>query len=58
MTNISGESFEVQVAEDNRTVSFKGALRLSGMEDYAPILEMLQCTLADPAAPIVFDVPG
>jgi hypothetical protein len=56
MRNISGESFEVRLEEDNRTVSFKGALRLSGMEDYAPILEMLKGTLLNPATPIVFDV--
>lgn len=56
MKNISGESFEVRLEEDNQTVSFKGALRLSGMEDYAPILEMLKGTLSNPQAPIVFDV--
>jgi hypothetical protein len=53
--NISGESFEIRLAEDNSTVFFKGALRLSGMEDYAPILEMLKGTLIG-SAPIVLDL--
>ncbi len=56
MKNINGESFEVRLEEDTVTVSFKGALRLSGMEDYAPILEMLKGTLINPAAPIVLDL--
>jgi hypothetical protein len=64
MKNISGESFEIRLAEDNATVFFKGALRLSGMEDYAPILgmlkgmlkEMREGTSSDPPAPIVLDL--
>ena len=55
MKNINGESFEVRL-EDNSTVFFKGALRLRGTEDYAPILEMLKETLTSPAAPIVLDL--
>jgi hypothetical protein len=54
--NISGESFEVRMEEGNSTVFFKGALRLRGTEDYAPILEMLKETLTGPAAPIVLDL--
>ncbi len=53
MKNINGESFEIRLEDDNSTVFFKGALRLSGMDDYAPILEMLKETLISPAAPIV-----
>jgi hypothetical protein len=55
MKNIQGESFEIRLEEDNSTVSFKGALRLTGMEDYAPILEMLKGTLSNPAAIVVLD---
>ena len=55
MKKINGESFEVR-QEDNSTVFFKGALRLRGTEDYAPILDMLKETLIDPAAPIVLDL--
>jgi hypothetical protein len=53
---INGESFEIRLDEDNSTVLFKGALRLSGMEDYAPILDMLKETLINPTAPIVLDL--
>ena len=35
---------------------FKGALRLSGTEDYAPILDLLKETLMSPAKPIVLDL--
>jgi hypothetical protein len=44
------------VEDDNTTVHFKGALRLSGMDDYAPILKMLKETLVHPALPIVLDL--
>jgi hypothetical protein len=53
---ISGETFEIQLAEDNSTVIFKGALRLTGMEDYAPILAMLKETLTDVSAAVVIDM--
>jgi hypothetical protein len=56
MKNIHGESYEVRLEDDNSTVFFKGALRLSGMDDYAPILDMLKGTLVDPIAPVVLDV--
>jgi hypothetical protein len=67
MKNITGESFEVRL-EENSTIFFKGALRLRGTEDYAPILDMLKETLREtlgetlgetrlsPAAPIVLDL--
>jgi hypothetical protein len=56
MKSINGESYAIRVADDNTTVFFKGALRLSGMDDYAPILKMLKETLVSPPVPIVFDL--
>ena len=56
MKSINGESFEVRLEENKSTVFFKGALRLSGMEDYAPILALLKAMLVDSASPIVLDV--
>ncbi len=56
MKDIKGESFDVQLEDDNSTVVFKGALRLSGMEDYAPILDLLKSTLVGPVKPIVLDL--
>jgi len=56
MKSILGESFEIRVEENNASVLFKGALRLPGMEDYTPILDLLKGTLTNPAAPIVLDL--
>jgi hypothetical protein len=56
LKNIHGESFDIQLEEEHSTVVFKGALRLCGTEDYAPILDMLKETLAAPAMPIVLDL--
>jgi hypothetical protein len=56
MKTISGESFEVRLEDNNSTVSFKGALRLSGADDYAPILNLLKATLIDAAPSIVLDL--
>ena len=56
MKSIHGESFEIRREEEHSTVAFKGALRLSGTEDYAPILDMLKETLITPTRPIVLDL--
>jgi hypothetical protein len=56
MKTIKGESFEIDLLDDNATVVFRGALRLSGVEDYAPILDLVKSTLAGPAKPIAIDV--
>jgi hypothetical protein len=56
LKNIHGESFDVQLEEENSTILFKGALRLCGTEDYAPILDMLKETLTSPAMRIVLDL--
>jgi hypothetical protein len=56
LKTFNGESFEVRREENNSTVVFKGALRLSGTADYAPILEMLKETLITPATPILVDL--
>jgi hypothetical protein len=56
MKNIIGESYEVRVEEGSSTVIFKGALRLTGMEDYAPIFELLKATLATESAQVLLDL--
>jgi hypothetical protein len=56
LKNIHGESFDIRLEEENSTVLFKGALRLCGTDDYAPILDMLKEMLASPAMPIVLDL--
>jgi hypothetical protein len=44
------------VEEESSTVIFKGALRLTGMEDYAPIFELLKATLTNEPAPVLLDL--
>jgi hypothetical protein len=56
LKTLNGESFEVRREENNSTVVFKGALRLSGTEDYAPILDLLRETLITPNTPILLDL--
>lgn len=56
MKNIHGESFEVRLEESSSTVYFKGALRLSGTEDYAPILNLLKATLSEDTPSVVLDL--
>jgi hypothetical protein len=56
MKNLNGESYEIRLDDDNTTVLFKGALGLSGMDDYAPILKVLKETLVSPVVKIVFDL--
>jgi len=56
LKTLNGESFEVRREENNSTVVFKGALRLSGTEDYAPILDLLRETLITPNKPILLDL--
>lgn len=56
MKTISGESYEIRLEENANTVFLKGALRLSGTEDYAPILDMLKGTLTSRRGPILLDL--
>jgi hypothetical protein len=56
MKTITGESFEIRMEDNHSTVFFKGALRLSGVTDYLPILELLKETLVNPTNPVVLDL--
>jgi hypothetical protein len=56
MKTITGESFEIRMEDNHSTVFFKGALRLSGVADYLPILDLLKETLIDPTDPVVLDL--
>lgn len=38
---VKGENYYVWYDENNEAVNFDGALRLPGMQDYAPILQLL-----------------
>ena len=56
MNDIQGESYLIRLEQSHNTVVFKGALRLSGMEDYAPILNLLKSTLDNTPTPVVLDL--
>lgn len=55
MHAISGESYEV-VLEASDRVAFRGALRLTGTEEYAPILELLKSTVEDTRTGVTIDL--
>jgi len=55
MNTICGESYKV-VREENARVAFKGALRLTGTEEYAPILALLTATVEDTPAGVTIDL--
>ncbi|MGB3650763.1 MAG: hypothetical protein WBA41_06065 [Rivularia sp. (in: cyanobacteria)] len=38
---VKGENYNVWYDKNNGAINFDGALRLTGMQDYAPILELL-----------------
>ncbi|MEH1830122.1 MAG: hypothetical protein V7L22_33095 [Nostoc sp.] len=44
---ITSEKYSVHYDQMAKTVSCRGALRLAGMEDYAPIVELLDHVLED-----------
>jgi hypothetical protein len=56
MKTITGESFEIRMDDNHSTVFFRGALRLSGVTDYLPILDLLKETLVNSANPVVLDL--
>jgi len=56
MSKITGEGFEVRYEAETHTVVFQGALRLSGMEDYAPILELMRESNGQPGEPVTLDL--
>ncbi len=55
MQLISGESWEVLLETGNR-VTFRGALRLTGTEEYGPILELLKSTVEQTEAGVTVDL--
>lgn len=48
-------TYEVQ-QKDSGTVVFRGALRLCGTIDYAPIMDTMKCALDSGASPVTLDI--
>lgn len=53
---ITGETFTVEWDEATRTVALKGILRLNGLEEYAPIAQLL--STAVPKGSMTLDLRG
>jgi hypothetical protein len=55
---ISSEKYRVQYDQAAQTVICQGALRLAGMPDYAPIVELLDHALADQPPTLTLNLQG
>jgi hypothetical protein len=55
---ISADNYRVCHEENSDTITFKGSLRLSGMEEYEPIINLLDEVAAKDPACIVLDLQG
>ena len=58
MIRMAGESYDIRCDEGAREVIFNGTLRLSGMEEYQPILDLMRRCLCDGGAHAVLNVKG
>lgn len=45
MRTITEEEYSIQHDLDTSTISFEGSLSLNGMEDYAPVIELLNSAI-------------
>ena len=54
--NIQDENYHICFNETAHTVEFHGTLRLNGMAEYSPILDLLNHASANPARPLVLDL--
>jgi hypothetical protein len=55
---ISAENYCVARDENINTISFKGSLRLSGMEEYEPIINLLDGLANQDPEQIILDLTG
>ncbi len=51
MNTIEGENYAIALDEANARLSMTGTLRLNGLDEYAPVSELLGRLLSLPAAP-------
>lgn len=61
MKTLQGDAWEVKLHEpsaaaESPTVAFKGALRLCGAPEYAPILDLLRNTIGSDAQSVTLDL--
>jgi hypothetical protein len=55
---IKAENYAVLYHPETSTIAFSGALRLAGMEEYAPISQLLSDVLDDQPAQFTIDLQG
>lgn len=55
---VKGENYNVWYDKKNGAINFDGALRLTGMQDYAPILQLLNEIAATEPPNMVLDLQG
>jgi hypothetical protein len=53
---IQGDNYKVLYDKGVETINFHGTLRLNGMEEYAPILDLLQNAIANSPARITLNL--
>ncbi|GBF81877.1 slr1659 superfamily regulator [Aphanothece sacrum] len=56
--NITTEGCTIDYDSETVTVSFKGSLRLSGMEEYQPIVDLLNNVVQEDKPVITLDLKG
>jgi hypothetical protein len=56
MSEITTDNYCVSLDSVNNTVTFKGSLRLSSMEEYNPIVELLNTAIAPSPPPLILDL--
>lgn len=53
---INGEEYTVQYDSATATIVFQGCLSLTGIEDFAPISDLLEATLDNAAPKLILDL--
>ncbi len=54
--SIEGENFSVTYDPETVTIDFQGSLRLSGVKEYAPIVDLMDAVAEDEPETIVLDL--
>lgn len=52
MSEVQGENYRIWFDNNSQTIYFKGSLRLAGMSEYAPILQLLQQITTQASSPV------
>ncbi len=53
---IKTDTYSISQAHENNTIKLEGALRLSGMDEYAPIVALFNEVAASPTEQVILDL--